>query len=415
MLEITKDQLEIIKDPARFKDIVAGRRWGKTHLSLFELLINEKDGAWRRPKMKNWFVSPTYRQSKNIAWQILKDICYEYPRTLKKKPNESELSIEFVNGSIIELKGADNEDSLRGVGLNRVVLDEFAYMKPEAWKEVLRPALSDKKGSAMFIGTPDGFNHFYDFYQKGLSGEGGFKSWFFRTIDSEFVDPAEVEAARKELDEKTFRQEYEASFEAATGRVYYAFDRIKNKTDLEYNAEFQTILCLDFNVNPMCWTILQSIKNQDFCVDEIVRHNTNTEEMAKAVGDVYGYNRPFIIYGDYSGTFRSTNSRSTDYNIIQQILPYAEIIVKPNPIVVDRVNAVNSRLCSASGIRNLFINIKNCPTLVKDMEQVVWKEGKREIDKDNIERTHSSDGLGYYIEYNYGLKGKVTSTIRRAF
>lgn len=414
MLEITRSQNEIIKDPARFKVIVAGRRWGKTHLSLFDLLIDELHGAWVKPKMKNWFVSPTYRQSKNIAWQILKDIVYEYPRLVRKK-NESELSVEFINGSMIELKGADNEDSLRGVGLNKVNPDEFAYMKLEAWTEVLRPALSDKKGTAMFIGTPDGFNHFYDFYQKGLSGEDGFKSWSFKTIDSEFIDSAEVEAAKKELDKKTFRQEYEASFETATGRVYYAFDRIRNATEREHNPDFQTILALDFNVNPMCWTVLQSIKNQDYAVDEIVRHNTNTEEMAKTVGNIYGYNRPYLIYGDYSGTFRSTNSRSTDYNIIQQILPYAEIRVKPNPIVVDRVNAFNARLCSAAGVKSFFVNIKKCPVLVKDLEQVIWKEGKREIDKDNMERTHSSDGVGYYIEYNYGLKGKVTSIIRSAY
>jgi hypothetical protein len=352
--------------------------------------------------------------SKSIAWEILKNLIYNQASVIAKK-NESELSIDFINGSKIELKGADNEDSLRGIGLDHVVLDEYAYMKKEAWTEVIRPALSDKKGGAMFIGTPDSFNYFYELYQKGVSEEDGFKSWHFNTVDSPFIDPLEVESARKELDEKTFRQEYEASFEAASGRVYYAFDRIKNNTDLEYNPEFQAILCLDFNVSPMCWTVLQSIKGQDYCVDEIVRHNTNTEEMAKAVGDIYGYNRPYLIHGDYSGTFRSTNSRSTDYNIIQQILPYAEIRVKPNPIVVDRVNAVNSRLCSAAGIRNLFINVKRCPTLIRDFEQVVWKEGKREIDKDNIERTHSSDGVGYYIEYNYGLKGKVTSTIRKMF
>ena len=405
MLEITQAQIDIINDPARFKVVVAGRRWGKTHLSLFDLLINNRDGAWKKPKMKNWFVSPTYRQSKNIAWQILKDICYEYPRTIKKK-NESELSIEFINDSIIELKGADNEDSLRGVGLNKVNPDEFAFMKLEAWSEVLRPALSDKKGSAMFIGTPDGFNHFYDFYQKGLSQDDGYKSWFYKSVDSPFIDPLEIESARKELDERTFRQEYEASFETATGRVYYTFDRLLNNTDHEYDKNYPIVVCLDFNVSPMCWTLLQPIRDKDYIFDEIVRHNTNTEEMAKVLGDLYGYRYPFLIYGDYSGTFRATSSRTTDYDIIKQILPYATIRTQPNPIVINRVNTLNSRICSASGMRSVFINVKKCPSLVKDLEQVIWKEGKREIDKSNIERTHSSDGLGYYEEYEYSIKGK---------
>lgn len=409
MLEVTQQQLDIIDDPARFKVIVAGRRWGKTHLALFDLLINKTEGLWKNFRKKAWFVSPTYRQSKNIAWNILKDIVFEYPQFIKKK-NESELSIEFINGSTLELKGADNEDSLRGIGLNKIVIDEMAYMKKEAWTEVLRPALTDKKGSAVFIGTPDGFNHFYDLYQKGRSGEDGFKSWYFKSIESPYLDPLEIEAARKELDERTFRQEYEASFETASGRVYYSFDRALNNTDREFDERLPIKLCLDFNVSPMSWAVVQSIKDEDFVIDEIVRQNTNTEEMSKSIGDLYGYNRPFIIYGDYSGNFRSTKSRSTDYEIIQEILPYADIRIKPNPSVIDRVNAVNSRLCSASGVRRLFVNVKKCPQLVKDLEQVIWKEGKREIDKSNIDRTHISDALGYYIEFEHSIKGKPEIT-----
>lgn len=405
MLSLTQHQLEIISDPARFKVIVAGRRWGKTHLSLFDLLINEQDGAWKKPNMKNWFVAPTYRQAKNIAWQILKDIVYEYPRLIKKK-NESGLSIEFINNSIIELKGADNEDSLRGVGLNKVNPDEFAYMKKEAWTEVLRPALTDKKGTAMFIGTPDGFNYFHDLYVKGLSGEDGFKSWFFKSIDSPFIDPAEIEAARNELDERTFRQEYEASFETAAGRVYYSFDRNFNLTEQEYQKEAPIKLCLDFNVDPMVWEVVQTIQGIDYVVDEVCGHNTNTELMAKRIGDLFGYRNYFQIYGDYSGTFRSTKSLATDYQIIREILPNVEIKVQPNPPVIDRVNAVNSRLCNARGDRRLFINPR-CKELIKDLEQVVWLENKREIDKSNINRTHASDALGYYIEYEYSLKGKA--------
>lgn len=411
MLSLTQHQIDIINDPARFKVIVAGRRWGKTHLSLFDLLINNRDGALRKANAKNWFVAPTYRQAKNIAWQILKDIVYEYPKLIRKK-NESELSIEFVNNSVIELKGADNEDSLRGVGLNKVNPDEFAFMKKEAWTEVLRPALTDKKGSAMFIGTPDGFNYFHDLYVKGLGSEDGFKSWFFKSIDSPFIDPLEIENARNELDERTFRQEYEASFEAAAGRVYYAFDRMFNLTEQGYQKEIPIKLCLDFNVNPMVWEVMQTIQGVDFVVDEIYMQNTNTELMAKKVGDIYGYGTFFEVYGDYSGTFRSTKSFTTDYQILKEILPNISVKVKPNPPVIDRVNAVNSRLCNAKGDRRLFIN-KKCKELIKDLEQVIWLENKREIDKTNIERTHSSDALGYYIEYEYSLKGKAEVSVGR--
>lgn len=407
MLEVTKDQLGIINDPSRFKVIVAGRRWGKTHQALFDLLINENHGAWKLGKMENWFVSPTYRQSKLIAWTILKEIVFEYPQYVKQK-NEAELWIEFINGSRISLKGADNEDSLRGVGLNHVVLDEFAFMRKEAWTEVIRPALSDKKGSAMFIGTPDGFNYFYELFNKGKAEQDGFNSWFFKSIDSPFIDPEEIESARKELDERTFRQEYEASFETATGRIYYSFDRLLNDAKEDYKKDVPLYITVDFNVSPMCWLIIQNIRGIDFVIEEIVRRNTNTEEMAKIVGDLFGYDKRIVFYGDYSGTFRSTKSPSTDYDVIRQILPNTDFRIKPNPSVIDRVNAVNSRLCSASGQRKLFINTEKCPELVKDLEQVVWKEGKREIDKSNIERTHSSDALGYYIDFEYSLKGRPT-------
>ena len=406
MLEVTQAQLDIIADPARFKVIVAGRRWGKTHLSLFDLLIDNEFGAWKHPKMKNWFIAPTYRQAKNIAWTILKDITFEYPMTIESK-NESELSIKFINGSIIELKGADNEDSLRGVGLTKANPDEFAFMKKEAWTEVIRPALTDRKGKAMFIGTPDGFNYFYELYNKGLAEQDGFKSWFFKSLDSPYLDPAEIEAARSELDERTFRQEYEASFETSTGRIYYTFNRKENDAKQNLIKDLPIVLAVDFNVSPMCWLVIQHINGVDYVIEELVRRNTNTEEMAKLIGDLYGYNRNFIFYGDYSGSFRSTKSPSTDYDIIRNILFGATFNLKPNPSVIDRVNSTNARICNAKGERRLFVNTEKCPELVKDLEQVIWKEGKREIDKSNIERTHSSDALGYFIDYEYPLKGKA--------
>jgi hypothetical protein len=394
----------VTSDETRFRVVVAGRRFGKTHLALYDAFLR----GVGKSNQRIWFVAPTYRQAKNIAWVVLKHIVFDEPRYLKKI-NEAELYIILYNGSRIELKGADNEDSLRGVGLNHVVLDEFAFMKKEAWTEVLRPALSDKKGSAMFIGTPDGFNYFYDLYQKGMSEEDNFKSWYFKSIDSPFIDPLEIEAARKELDEKTFRQEYEASFEAASGRVYYTFDRKENNSEERYTRQLPLILTVDFNVSPMSWLIIQEIRGETHVIDEIIRRNTNTEEMAKIVGDLYGYGTPFEIYGDYSGIARSTKSPSTDFDIMRTYLPNCNFNLKPNPSVVDRVNSVNSRFCNASGKKRLFVNIKKCPELVKDLEQVVWKEGKREIDKSNIERTHSSDALGYYIDYRYSIRGGVLS------
>lgn len=406
MLEITKDQQRIIKDESRYKVIVAGRRWGKTHLALFNALINY---CWKKKRQRVWFVAPTYKQAKNIAWIILKEICYEYPMFLKDK-NESELWVEFINGSRLELKGADKEDSLRGVGLNHVIMDEFAFMKKEAYTEVIRPALSDKKGTACFIGTPDGFNYFYDIYQHGLNQENGFKSWHFKSIDSPYLDPNEIEDARRELDPRTFRQEYEATFETMTGRVYYGWDRELNNTTMTWNTKFPLKLMVDFNVNPMKWALGQEIRKEIYIIGEVIEHNTYTQSMARAVGERYGFDTYYQIYGDYTGTARSTKARTTDYEIIQSILTNSEVFIKPNPPIHDRVNSVNALLCNSKNERRLFINISLAPHAVKDFEQVVWHKVKREPDQTtNSELTHISSAIGYYCDYEHSLKGKIRS------
>ena len=146
----------ILKDDHRFKVLSCGRRWGKTHLALLWLLKGEIS-----PNERRWVVMPTYRQAKVVAFPILKGLFREFGG----KINESELSIQLGEAEIA-LKGADNEDSLRGVGLSKVVLDEYAYMKPHVWEEIILPMLATTKGKAMFIGTPNSHNHFYDLYLK---------------------------------------------------------------------------------------------------------------------------------------------------------------------------------------------------------------------------------------------------------
>src|SRR3990167_2029950 len=160
-----KNQEQIIEDPARFKVIVCGRRFGKSTLAIYKILedaLMTKNGLF-------FYIAPTYRQAKMIAWQMLQEALHTLPKELVKKTNESELSAIVGNNSQIFLKGADDPNALRGVGLNGVILDEFADMKAIAFDEVIRPALTDKKGWCWFIGTPRGFNHFYDVFNKAAT------------------------------------------------------------------------------------------------------------------------------------------------------------------------------------------------------------------------------------------------------
>lgn len=406
MLEWTNDQKRIINDKVRFKVIAAGRRWGKTYCVLINALLNY---VWKHKKQRVWYVAPTYKQAKNIAWVILKDIAYEYPIYVKKV-NESELSIMFINGSLFELKGADKGDSLRGVGLNHVIMEEFAYMKETVWSEVIRPMLTDTKGTAFFISTPDGFNHFHDLYEKGLNLENNFKSWRFKSIDSPYIDKEEIEDAKNDLDPRTYRQEYEATFESTTGQVYYGWHREHNNTDITWNTNYPLKLMVDFNVNPMKWAVGQTIGKNIYIIGQIVEHNTYTQSMCRAVADKYGYETYYQIYGDYSGTARSTKSRTTDYEIMQSILTNSEVFIRPNPPIHDRVNSLNALLCNSKNERRLFVNIGACPDVVKDFEQVVWHKTRREPDQmANHDLTHISSGIGYYADYEHSLKGKIRS------
>ncbi len=202
-----------IKDcDARFIVVVAGRRFGKTCFAINELINN----ALSFPGTKNWYIAPTYHQAKEIAWKMLQ--FYLPPEFISKK-NEAELKIELIQGSEIALKGADNPESLKGVGLNFAILDEYGQMKEEAWEESVRPMLVDSKGSAVFIGTPVGYNHFWKLYNKEKD-DADYRSFHFRTVDNLAIEgmEEEVEKARLETDPIKFSQEYEANFEALVGR-----------------------------------------------------------------------------------------------------------------------------------------------------------------------------------------------------
>jgi hypothetical protein len=194
----------VAESPMRFRVVCAGRRWGKTHFALRELARFAS-----QPDQLCYYVAPSYKMAKNIMWKKIKKKLVNL--NWVRKINETELTLELVNGSIIMLKGADNFDSLRGVGLNFLVMDEVADIDPAAFYEVLRPTLSDTNGHALLIGTPKGMNYFKDLFDNAQTKR-GWMSWQFTTLQGGNVPEEEVEAARQDLDSRTFKQEYEATF-----------------------------------------------------------------------------------------------------------------------------------------------------------------------------------------------------------
>ena len=206
-------QQDVFKDPARFKIIAAGRRTGKSRLAAWTLIIE----ALQTDKGHVWYVAPTQGQARDIMWTTL----LELGHPVIKGSHVNNMQITLVNGATISLKGADRPETMRGVSLKYLVMDEYADMKPQVFEQILRPALADQKGRAMFIGTPMGRNHFYELYKLGDSGKDkDYKAWHFTSFDNPLLDPEEIEAARGSMSSFAFRQEFMASFEAAQSEIF---------------------------------------------------------------------------------------------------------------------------------------------------------------------------------------------------
>jgi hypothetical protein len=207
------------------------------------------------------------------VWKALKQMTKPYWAAL---PNETDLTIELIMGGTISLRGADNYDALRGDGLDFIVLDEYASMTPEAWTEVLRPALADKQGGALFIGTPRGHNHFFDLYEAN-QGQPHWAVFQFTTEQGGNVSTEELQSATHELDERTYRQEFQASFEnQGTGVAYYTFDRTHNVRPLHYDPKLPLFWSLDFNMNPLCSVLGQIVEGRVHVLDELILPDSNT-------------------------------------------------------------------------------------------------------------------------------------------
>jgi hypothetical protein len=401
-LYLTPAQEEVFYCDARFRILVAGRRFGKTYLSLTELI----KAANAKNKLA-WYVGPSYRQAKSIAWKPLKHLSREL---WAARPNESELRIELRSGGTICLRGADNYDSLRGNGLDFLVLDEFALIAPEAWPEVLRPALADKMGRALLTGTPRGHDHFYDLFE-AAKDQDHWRTFQFTTEQGGNVKPAEIACATRELDERTYRQEFQASFENVTaGRVYYAFERAGNVAKTHYNPRLPLFWSLDFNVNPMCSVIGQKDGKWLEVLHEMALPDSHTlaacEEFHKRVSH-WGRRLAVHVFGDASGNGRHTSASRTDWQIVRETLGgygYNVTFRVPsvNPPVKDRVNCVNAMLCNQAGERRIVID-ESCKELIKDLEQVTWDADS--LDKSDGKRSHMSDALGYVISREFGMQG----------
>jgi hypothetical protein len=390
MIDLTRPQSRIFNNTSRFRVVVAGRRFGKTFLSVAELMRQ----AATKDDANVWYVAPTYRAAKDIAWDMLKTII---DSSLIFKTNESELSIKLINGSTISLKGAEKPDNLRGRSLDFVVMDEFADMRPETWSEVLRASLSDRQGGCLFIGTPKGRNHFYDLWTQDYDD---WQSFQYTTLEGGNVPDYEIEAAKRDLDERTFKQEYEAAFVNYSGIIYYNFDR-KDSVKPTLLGEDVLHIGMDFNLDPMSAVVAVRQSDSLRIIDEIIIYGSNTDEMVDEIKVRYP-KKKIVVYPDPACRQRKTSAGGrTDLSILQNA-GFAVKVRERHTSVRDRINSVNARLKTTDGERHLFVDPK-CKQVIKSLERQTYKEGTSQPDKDSG-YDHMNDALGYLVDYIYPIK-----------
>jgi hypothetical protein len=389
-------QGEVFSSRKRFRVLVAGRRFGKSYLSCIELLR----GAIERPGETFFYAAPTYRMAKDIAWKVLKRLV---PKAWIKSKNETDLKIELVNGSTIELKGTENAMALRGRSLAGVVLDEAAFMDAEVWFEVIRPALADKQGWALFISTPDGTaSWFYDLWCYCENDDPDWQRWQFTTIQGDNVPAAEIEAARAQLDSRTFRQEFEASFENLSGLVAVSFGDDNIDKQVQDLPILPLLLGLDFNVEFMAGVFAVK-KGEDLWVfDELIlTGGATTWDFCEAVQQKFGIERRIIACPDPTGGARKTAGvGQTDHSILRKS---GFTVSSPRAPwkIRDKINAVNMGLLDATGRRRIFIHPR-CKELIKSLRTLTYAPGTGLPNK-NLGVDHAFDALGYLCLQSFNL------------
>jgi hypothetical protein len=423
LLDPHAEQLRLIRSPARFCVVAAGRRSGKTERGKRKLVRCALEGLSGVALPTFAAAAPTRDQAKRIFWQDLKALS---PREWVESVSESELTIRYRSGSQLMVVGLDRPQRIEGVPLDGIVVDEIAEVKRESWEQSIRPALSTKgrpPGWAWFTGRPKGRGLFYELYSRAGTREGWESfTWTSATV----VDQAEIEQARADLDPLTFAQEYEAQWVSFEGLAYYPWNPRDHLRRLTYDPARPLIVCLDFNVDPgtavVCQEQFVDGETRTCVIGEVhIPKNSNTPavcrrlvaDWGKHAGDLY-------LYGDPAGGARHTSqTEGTDWDLARQVLRPAFgdrlrwRVGKKAPYVRDRLNAVNSRLKSTAGVVRLLVDPVAAPNVVRDFEGVtLLAGGSGELDKKGSEAkglTHLTDALGYYIAEAFGIAERTSS------
>ena len=382
---------------------------------LYEALANEHH--------RYFHGAPTRQQAKQIFWNDLKKDTKLF-RTLPA--NETELYVTLMNGTEIHVVGLDKPERIEGQVWHGCHITEFPNAKGSAWPENIEPALMDTNGFGWLEGVPEGRDHFYEMALLVCDGalpvtrpiEGSFHECqkykdraYYHWFSSDVLPAEKIQEKRETLDEKTFRQEYEGSFEGFQGLAYYTFGAHNVDNSIQYDSNLPVCVGMDFNVNPMTAALGHIKHNTYHQFGEIYLNNSNTYDMRDELLRMYKNPKSVIIFPDSTGKAEKSNATRSDLEILWQA--GFEVRAKnKNPFVKDRVNAMNSLLKSQNGSTRYKLNAENCKHTLRDFHQVERSDdGKLDKDQETSGLKHITDALGYLVEYNWPVRDSSALTV----
>lgn len=408
------DLLAAVPSGVRFPLAPAGRRSGKTER--FKRFLVKQATKVPGPYFA---AAPTHDQAKKIFWQDLKMLSLSAVHP--KPPSESERIIYLPNGSELHVIGLDKPQRIEGVPWKGGGIDEFGDVKEGAWEENILPALNtvlpldpDYRAWCWLFGVPEGLNHYYELCERANHGsDPNFKVFHWKS--AEILPPDVIEDARRAMSARQFRQEFEASFETVSGRIYddYSSD---NHTDAAIEPHEQLCWYHDFNYTPLSSGIgVRRGKGaeQVYLLEEIILTSAVARESALEFVDRYKdhKNRHVLIYGDPSGRAGEKHGHASDYTEIENVLRSHKWTfsrrVKPSTMSIkDGQNAVRAKIRNAAGEVSLFCNPQTAPYTHRSLATGQLKKGSTFLEEDS-DYQHIGTAVRYFVDFEFPIAGKM--------
>jgi len=407
------EQLRLKDEEKRFKVVPAGRRSGKTERA--KRYVAKQ--AMKKPGELYFCAAPTRDQVKKIFWDDMKALTLSASHA--KAPSESDLKIFMPNGSEIHMIGLDKPQRIEGIPWTGGVIDEIADVKEDAWQANILPALNTVsplrpgyRAWCWLIGVPDGLNHYYEMYQYALtSGDPEWAAYHWKS--SEILPPDVIESAKRVMSAKQFQQEFEASFETATGRIYEDYSK-ENHTGEEIQPHEQLHWMHDQNFTPLSSAIGVVRESSLFLLDEIVLTSAVSRQSALEFVERYKdhQNKRVVVYGDPAGRAGEKHGHGSDYTEIEDVLrkagwAFSRKVARAAPAIKDRQNAVRAKICNAAGDRSLFVNPAKAKMCDKGLSTVQLQKGSTFQEDQTNESQHITTAIGYMVHFVWPVDRKT--------